>query len=76
MNLLGAEQVFIGLDGRCLLIVRVDAVNISHVEASDGCRDGGDQDRRDEGGLHVNELVLGICKCCCNCLCEFVRQKC
>jgi hypothetical protein len=58
------------------MIARVDSVQVSHVEMSDGCRDGGDQDRRDEGRLHVDELVLVICRCYEIAFCEFVRLKC
>jgi hypothetical protein len=58
-NSLGVEQVFIGLAGRFFLTARIDAINISHVEAmSDACRDGGDQDRRDESVLHFDEWCL------------------
>jgi hypothetical protein len=55
-NLLGAkQQVFIGLGvWRCLLTAEVDSVNIPHAEASDACRDGGDQYGRNERSLHVD----------------------
>lgn len=58
-DLLSAKQAVLCLVGRCLFTAVVDSVNIPHAAAGDYCLGVGDQDCRDDSGLHFVEFGVG-----------------